>query len=60
VKYNIEVIPEDGEELSPTSRVNYAQTYTVQHNVKVRELGKVVKDHMSYVKQYWAEFTQST
>lgn len=58
-KFAIEVIPEDGETLASSSRVNYAQTYTVQHNVRVKAIGKVNPDHMPYVKRYWQEFTQA-
>jgi len=52
-KRAIKVDPEAGETLDETSRLNYSQTYTVQHNVKVKKLGKVTKDHMAYVKLYW-------
>jgi hypothetical protein len=46
-------IPEGGEHLHPTSRVNYSQTYTVQHNVKVKRIGTISGDWMGWVKSYW-------
>lgn len=33
--------------LDPMSRVDFAKTYTIQHNIKVRSIGKVNRDSMS-------------
>lgn len=33
------------DKLDPTSRINYAKLYTVEHNVKVHFVGKVVEKH---------------
>jgi len=54
-KIAISVEPYNNEKLDPRSRLNYSQTYTVQHNVKVKKLGKVPKEYMVYVKNYWKE-----
>jgi hypothetical protein len=48
---------EEGEHLHPVSRVNYSQTYTVQHNIKVKKVGRVSKDNMQWVKTYWRACT---
>jgi mRNA-degrading endonuclease toxin of MazEF toxin-antitoxin module len=53
----IPVTLEQGEpEFHPTSRVNYSQVYTVQHNVKVKKVGKVSSDDMKWVKRYWQAY----
>lgn len=54
-KYAIPVIEVD-ETLNDKSRLNYSQTYTVQHNaVKVKRIGMVTKENMAWVKKYCKE-----
>jgi hypothetical protein len=55
-KYDIQMERADGcDPLAASSRINYAQTYTVQHNVKVKGIGKISGVHMTWVKKYWRE-----
>ena len=37
------ITPRD--KLDPTSRINYAKVYTVEHNVKVHFVGKIIDKH---------------
>ena len=39
--------------LDPLSRVNFARTYLVEHNVKVLEIGRIVKRDIRKLKKYW-------
>jgi len=54
-KYAIQIDALPGVELSPTSRVNYSKTYTVENNVRVKRLGEVSPLYVPYVVQYWRE-----
>ncbi|QDS69642.1 hypothetical protein FKW77_009140 [Venturia effusa] len=56
-KYAIKIddVKDPSEHLHPTSRVNYSQTYTVQHNVRVKRIGTVSKQNMAWAKLYWKE-----
>lgn len=55
-KYVIAVILEgDSEDLHPASKINFSQTYTVQHNVKVKKIGRISKENIEWVKTYWKE-----
>lgn len=37
------------EKLAPESRVNYSKLVTIEHNVKVFFIGRVVQQHLEYV-----------
>jgi len=51
---SIRVIPERRTvKLNEISRINFAKTYTVEHNVKVLEFGKVHKDSMLILLNQW-------
>lgn len=39
-----------GERLASESRVNYAKIHTIEHNVKVRIIGRVVDEHLDEVR----------
>ena len=50
---------------SPYSWVNFAKTYLVDHNVEVREIGKIAKRDTRKLVKYWQnerskEFSRST
>jgi hypothetical protein len=49
----IRVEPSDAAELHRASRINFGKTYTVEHNVKVQKIGKVAKEHLPFLKNYW-------
>jgi len=49
--------PLPGVTLQPASRINFAKTYTVEHNLRVKKLGKVRSDYMAYVELYWKTAT---
>ena len=42
--------------LSPDSRINYAFTRPIQHNVKVKNVGKIAKKDMYKLYNYWKEY----
>ena len=42
--------------LAPESRVNFAFTRPIQHNVKVKNVGKVAKADMYKLIHYWKEY----
>lgn len=57
----IRVDPDDPEQkLDPMSRVDFAKVYTIQHNVKVRSLGKVNRTSMQPLlyqfKTVWSKY----
>jgi hypothetical protein len=41
--------------IDPMSRINFAKPYTVEHNVKVRNIGRVVGDSVGRLDHYFAE-----
>jgi hypothetical protein len=45
------VIDEPGETLDPMSRIDYGKVYTVQHNIKVMNVGRIDAAHMKYLKR---------
>jgi hypothetical protein len=53
VKEPLQVIPARNQKLSPMSRVNFAKMYTVEHNVKVMDVGKVSQDSLPKLIGYW-------
>ena len=53
-KEPLQIIPVDlSEELHPLSRLNLAKTYPVEHNVKVKEIGKIAERHLEKLIDYW-------
>lgn len=52
-KNAIRVEAAGNESLHPCSRVNFGKTYTVEHNVKVLEVGKVTPEHIVLLDHYW-------
>jgi hypothetical protein len=53
VKEPLEVIPAGHQKLDRMSRVNFAKMYTVEHNVKVMDVGKVSQDSLTKLTAYW-------
>jgi hypothetical protein len=45
------------DELHLASRINFSDTYTVQHNYKVKKIGHLEKDYLKWAKHYWNEST---
>jgi len=43
----------------PMARINFARTYTVEHNVKVYHFGNVVKDDVSVLFEQWQRVLQA-
>jgi hypothetical protein len=41
--------------IDPASRINFAKIYTVEYNVKVRKVGRIVADSVWRMDQYFAE-----
>jgi hypothetical protein len=39
--------------LSPMSRINYRKVYTIEHNVKVMNIGRVTRDSLGVLLAYW-------
>lgn len=39
--------------LDPLSRVNFARTYLVEHNVKVLEIGRIARRDARKLVKYW-------
>jgi ankyrin repeat protein len=53
-KKPLRVIPDSPElKLGPTSRINFGKIYTVEHNVKVKKLGRIADECMFLLKLYW-------
>ncbi|CAN9449030.1 unnamed protein product [Alternaria alternata] len=42
-------------DVNAMSRINFAKPYTVEHNVKVRNIGRVVGDSVKKLERYFAE-----
>lgn len=55
VKRPIKVEPRNNENLTPESRVNFSKLYTVEHNLKVKNIGVVPEEWMSWVIHYYNE-----
>ncbi|KAF2823146.1 kinase-like protein [Ophiobolus disseminans] len=53
-KRPIQVIASGEQGLSPESRLNYGKQKSVEHNVKVIDIGMVIKRHMHLVLEYFA------
>jgi Family of unknown function (DUF6590) len=56
IKEALEVTPDSSrEKLHPLSRLNFSKVYTVEHNVKVKSIGRISKMSMPNFKVYWKE-----
>ena len=56
VKAPIKIKVEDLEiTVDPMSRINFAKPYTVEHNVKIRNIGRVVGESVGLLDRYFAE-----
>jgi hypothetical protein len=44
--------------LDPMSRLNFKKVYTIEHNVKVMNVGKVAKDSLPALLGYWRQSLQ--
>jgi hypothetical protein len=43
------------QKLSPMSRINYCKVYTVEHNVKAMNVGRVTRDSLGALLGYWRQ-----
>ena len=41
--------------IDPASRINFAKVYTVEYNLKVRNLGRIISDSIQLMEEYFAE-----
>ena len=57
-KAPIKVVPVNGQDLEPPSRVNFAKTYPIEHNVKILEVGMVAKKDLRTFLGYWQNETE--
>jgi len=56
VKEPLEVRPDSKrEKLHPLSRINFSKVYTVEHNVKVKSIGRISKKSMPNFRVYWKD-----
>ena len=46
------------QKLDPMSRLNFKKVYTIEHNVKVMNVGKVAKDSLPALLGYWRQSLQ--
>jgi hypothetical protein len=52
----IRIIPIDQtEKLDPLSRVNLAKLYAIEHNIRVKEVGKVSQGDMKKLQEYYRQ-----
>jgi hypothetical protein len=49
------VVEDPTERIDPMTRINFAQVYTIQHNVKVAKVGRVSKDQLDRLNTYFIE-----
>ena len=47
------IMSADGQSLNPASRIYFGIHHPIQYNVKVKDLGNVVKDHIHRLIGYW-------
>jgi hypothetical protein len=56
IKEPLEVTPDSSrEKLHPLSRLNFSKVYTVEHNVKVKSIGRISRKSMLNFKIYWEQ-----
>jgi hypothetical protein len=46
------------QKLKPMSRINYRKLYTIEHNVKVMNVGRVTRESMAKLIGYWQQNLQ--
>ena len=51
----IRIRAERGEALQPQSRINFSKIYTIEHNVKVKEVGRVTAACMPLLSQHFRQ-----
>lgn len=51
----IKINSRNGETLRPTSRINYSKVYTIEHNLRVKDIGKVAEGYFEWVVRYYRE-----
>lgn len=49
------IVEAKGETLSPESQINFAKVYTVEHNVKIKHVGRLHKRDKRRLNRYYAE-----
>jgi len=54
------VVEEPSESIGSMSRINFAQVYTIQHNVKVIKVGRISKDQLERLNKYFVDSITST
>ena len=52
-KEPISIDPAQGQKLHQMSRINFEKVYTVEHNVKVMNVGNTSSNSMPKLTQYW-------
>lgn len=52
-RHPIKVDPRGGNLLNAMSRINFSKVYTVEHNLKVKNIGSVPEEHMAWVRYYY-------
>jgi hypothetical protein len=52
-KEPLAIVLAPGQKLDPLSRVNFGKVYTIEHNIKVSEVGKVSAASLPKLKAYW-------
>lgn len=53
--HTVKVVAVEDGQLSPANRIDFAKTYTVEHTVKVCNLGQIDPEDFHWVKHYWAK-----
>lgn len=49
------IVEEAGEKINPMTRLNFAQVYTIQHNVRVAKVGRIPNNQIGRLNQYFVE-----
>ncbi|KAF4627005.1 hypothetical protein G7Y89_g11151 [Cudoniella acicularis] len=49
------VVEDPNETIDSMTRMNFAQVYTIQHNVKVAKVGRIAKEHLDRLNNYFIE-----
>jgi hypothetical protein len=44
-----------GDKLDPLSRIHFAKVYTIEHNMKVRNIGKIAQHSIHLLEKYFLE-----
>jgi hypothetical protein len=58
-KEPIEIEPASAtEEMEPASRLRFGTIYSIEWNVKVREIGRVARKHMSKFVKYYQDYAR--